>query len=402
MDMSLLYTGAAIAASGGIIYALKGIPNLIITQVKKKILFTVRVYQYDDLFDMLERWLAQNYQKQYKDVEAGIGATDPYIPKPKENTKPEVRYKQEENTFIVRYRGKRILITKSKEKMDKALSLKEVYFRKYTISGIRASREIGYLLDDVVDFFMKQSPTNEIKIRSNNGYGEWYYSTASRVKPLDKTIIEERKKNFIIRDIQQFEKSEEWYLNVSIPYKRGYCFYGPPGTGKTTLALALANFMGREVYCLNLNSIDDDSRLPYCFSTIGPNAVLLIEDIDKVFSGRENVREGSKITFSSLLNCLDGAFYRHGLVTIITTNHIEKLDDALLRTGRMDVKIEVSNPTSKEISEYLSVFYSTDLQVFGEFDLKMSDVQDICLRYKDSPERATEKINSKINLEIAK
>lgn len=399
--MSLLFTGAALAASGGVIYSLKGVPKMIFTQVKKRFFYSVRVYQYDDLFDMLEKWLEKNYTKQYKDVEASLGETSYLVAEDKKKCH-KIRYKQEENTFIINYQNKRILVTKSKEKVEKALTLKEMYFRKYTLSGFKASREVSKLLEEVLQFSLSETPENEIKIRGNNSYGDWYSPSLLRVKPLNKTILEEEKKQFIISDIQKFQESEQWYLDASIPYKRGYCFFGPPGTGKTTLALSLANSLQRDVYCLNLNCIDDDSRLPYCFSMMGSNSLLLIEDIDKVFSGRENVKEGSKITFSSLLNCLDGAFYKHGLVTIITTNHIEKLDDALLRTGRIDLKIEVPKPTHVEISEYMSLFFEKPITIVGEFNITMSDVQDICLKHRNSAEDAIQRINSKINLEIVK
>jgi len=215
---------------------------------------------------------------------------------------------------------------------------------------------------------------------------------------LEKTILNPDKKKYIITDITNFTNSEEWYINVSIPYKRGYCFYGPPGTGKTTLALGIANHLKRNIYCLNLNCLEDDSRLPVLFSSLPANSVLLIEDIDKVFSGRENVKEGSKITFSGLLNCMDGAFYKHGLIMIITTNHIDKLDEALLRTGRIDIKMEIPRPSDKEISAYLSLFYNSNICITGNFSLTMSDIQEICLHNRDSSSSAYTEILSKNNL----
>ena len=308
----------------------------------------------------------------------------------------KLKYKQEENTFILRYGGKRILIVKNKEKIDKAQSAKDLWFRKYTFSGIKAKKEIDSLLKEAIEYSKKENIKNIVKIFSNTSYGDWYSGVKIKIKPIEKTIINKAKKEFIINDLDEFSQSEQWYSDVSVPYKRGYCFYGPPGTGKTTLALAIANYTNRNIYCINLNAIEDDSRLPRCFSDIGDNSILLIEDIDKIFSGRENVKEGSKITFSSLLNCLDGAFYKHGLITIITTNHLDKLDEALLRTGRIDVKMEISKPTDSEVNKYYEVFFNQPLNLEGKFNITMSDVQEICLKNKLCPELAKQELINKI------
>lgn len=374
--------GMLLAAGGGILYSLKTIPLKGYNKLKSRLIYNVKIYQYDNLFDMVEKWLSVNHTKQYRDVEASLIPTNGTVPETRTGSEkqPSLVYKQEDNTFVIKYGGKRLLITKTREKLEKANNLREIFFRRYTITSYRGKKATNQLLNDIIDYCRAQEEKNTIYVHSNTSYGEWYNGSSIRVKPLEKTILNETKKKFILDDLDTFVNSEEWYVNTSIPYKRGYCFYGPPGTGKTTLALGIANHLKRNIYCLNLNSIEDDSRLPRAFESIPANSILLIEDIDKVFSGRENMKEGSKITFSSLLNCLDGAFYKHGLMTIITTNHIEKLDSALLRTGRIDNKMEIPLPSDKEISLYLSIFYGNDIHIEGNFNITMSDVQEICLR----------------------
>lgn len=274
--------------------------------------------------------------------------------------------------------------------------MKDVWFRKYSLTGVHARMAIDDLLKEVIRFCREDEAQDTIGVYSNGSYGEWFSKSTVKVKPLAKTILNPSKKKYIMDDITAFVESEEWYVNISVPYKRGYCFYGPPGTGKTTLALGIANHLKRNIYCLNLNCLDDDSKLPILFANMPANAVLLLEDIDRVFAGRENVKEGSKVTFSGLLNCMDGAFYKHGLTTIITTNHIDKLDEALLRTGRVDVKMEIPRPSDREISSYLSLFYEEPINVVGNFSITMSDIQEICLRHRHCPEEATEEIISLI------
>lgn len=396
MDYKLLLTGAAMTSGMGAVYYLKAIPGRIYDSIKNRLIYTVKVYQYDELFDMLEKYLGNFHQKQYRDVEAVIGDNSYGMPQGLEgSSNPNIKgltYKQEENTFVLKHLGKKILITKAKEKVDKAGSAKDMFFRKFTLSGIKAKSQIDSLLKEAINFCKKDEDKNVLRVYSNNQYGDWECSSHIRIKPITNVILNPETKSKITKDIDTFLLSEQWYKDVHIPYKRGICFYGPPGTGKTTISLALANYTNRNVYCLNLNCIDDDSKLPRCFGNMNDNSILLIEDIDRVFSGRDNVKEGSKITFSSLLNCLDGAFYKHGLITIITTNHIEKLDEALLRTGRIDLKVEIPLPTEREISEYLSLFYKQDIQIEGDFDLKMSDVQEICISNRSNSDKAIETI----------
>lgn len=399
MDTSLLITGGVMAAAGTILFQLKSIPVKIFRKVKQQFIYTVKVYQYDELFDVLESWLSTKHEKQYKDVEATLGDINPNTPpSDKSDIKDStISYKQEENTFVVKYNGKRIIISKAKEKLEKAATVKDIWFRKYMISGFRAKKEINELLNEALKYSRIVKDSTSVKIYANTQYGEWHSTGNIKVKPLDRTIIQSDKKEFIINDLDTFLASEEWYLNTNISYRRGYCFYGPPGTGKTTLALALANYVKKNICCMNLSCFDNQSRLSYCFANIPKNSVLLIEDIDKVFNGRENVDKDGKVTFSSLLNCLDGAFYKYGLITIITTNHIDKLDEALLRSGRMDVKLEIINPSGKEVSEYLSLFYGENIDISYDYDkshqnFKMSDIQEICIRNKNSLKATKEEL----------
>lgn len=402
IDMSTIYAGAALAASGAVVYSLKSLPATLYKRVKRNLIYTVKIYQYDELFDVLESYLFSHHSSKYRSVEATIKEisenTQPALFAPPKSDGEEslsVRYKQEETTFIIKYSGKSLIIEKDKEKIDKAQNLKDIYFRKYTLSGFRAKKQIDEFLNEAINFSRSKKEENIVKVRTNTAYGDWFSPRTIKVKPLDKTIINQEVKLALLNELDEFSSMEKWYLDTGIPYKRGLCFYGPPGTGKTTLALAIANYTKRKVYCLNLNCIENDSKLPIIFSDMDENAILLIEDIDKVFAGRENVNEKCGVTFSALLNCMDGAFYKHGLITIITTNHIEKLDEALLRTGRIDTKLEVPLPSQKEIEEYLSIFYNLpNFVVAGKYigNFKMSDIQEICLQNKNDVTKVLTKI----------
>ncbi|PVH68428.1 P-loop containing nucleoside triphosphate hydrolase protein, partial [Cadophora sp. DSE1049] len=134
---------------------------------------------------------------------------------------------------------------------------------------------------------------------------------------------------------------------------KGESLYGPPGTGKSSLTCAIAGTCDLDIYILNISSLDDSS-LGKLFSELPANCVVLVEDIDAVNATQSRQRgtvetgqdeTGSKgksqgrVSLSALLNVLDGVGSQEGRVLIMTTNHAERLDTALIRPGRVDMKL---------------------------------------------------------------
>lgn len=382
MDINqLIGSGMLLTAGGTIIYSLKSIPITIFNKIKRKLTYTVRIYQSDELYEIMEDWFRLNCSSVYRDVEGSF----------KGDT---ISYKQEDSLFTKKYKGKRLLIISRKEKLDKAQNLKDLYFHQFMISGFLAKDIISELIQEAIEQYKAKKSENSAKVFCNTSWGEWLVHSMIKVKPLNSVVLNSELKEFITEDINKFLKSEEWYGKVNIPYKRGYCFYGPPGTGKTTLAVALANHTKKNIYCLDMNGLES-ARLSQVIKSIQENSILLIEDIDRIYSGRESATTEIKASFSAFLNCLDGAFYKHGLVTIITTNHIDKLDEALLRSGRMDIVKEIPKPSYREISEYLSLFYEQKVVIEGEYNIPMSQVQEICLLNRDNMNDAKKELTKK-------
>ncbi len=179
-------------------------------------------------------------------------------------------------------------------------------------------------------------------------------------KALDNLIFPQRIKD-LIREIELWRKSRDWYREKGIPWKRGWLLYGPPGTGKTALARAFAEDLNMPIYVYNLAEMGNH-ELMKAWSEMQMNVpcIALIEDIDNVFHGRENVArknagfsmvmappkrddDGDRdrgllsppLTFDCLLNCLDGVERCDGIFTIVTTNDISKIDPALGQPRRL-------------------------------------------------------------------
>ncbi|CAD2213136.1 mitochondrial chaperone BCS1 [Angomonas deanei] len=170
---------------------------------------------------------------------------------------------------------------------------------------------------------------------------------------------------------------KDLYLQLGIPWRRGYLLEGPPGTGKSSFVHALAGELCLPVHILSLqNAWMDDTTLLRCVSQLPPKCILLIEDIENaVRHSADDPTEigGSKqagVSMSALLNALDGITTSQGRLLIMTSNNSAKipLPEALLRPGRIDRRIEF---TSLGASDY-SRMHSTFKRVVEEWSKKRS------------------------------
>lgn len=160
-------------------------------------------------------------------------------------------------------------------------------------------------------------------------------------------FLPEPQKRRIFGDLTRFLHARQWYREHGVPYRRGYLLEGPPGTGKTSLAFVLAGIARRPIYMLNLNTCGGDTGLQLAFNAVEPGAIVVIEDVDtaRISNDRAaqptsevNVDQQEKVTLGGLLNAVDGLASRENRILIMTSNHADKLDAALLRAGRVDVR----------------------------------------------------------------
>lgn len=177
--------------------------------------------------------------------------------------------------------------------------------------------------------------------------GEWKKARLRPVRPISTVIMDTELKNEILKDVDEFldQGMQGWYAERGIPYKQGYLLFGPPGTGKSSFSLSLAGKHELDIYTLQLSNISDSTLMRF-FSELPPHCVVLFEDVDTAGVGRRDSVDAdqeneskSAVTLSGLLNVLDGVSSQEGRILIMTTNHIEHLDEALIRPGRSDKKI---------------------------------------------------------------
>ena len=218
-------------------------------------------------------------------------------------------------------------------------------------------------------------------------------------------------KKQLIEKIDFFLNNKKWYYDKGIPYSLGIGLHGPPGTGKTSFIKALANYTNRHVVVISLKLIKTKNQLEQFFYESKYNSnnehngiswdkkILVFEDIDcigDIVLSRENktkkyakkdrrininndtvkvsnvieticsLNETStdienQITLDDILNLWDGIIETPGRILIISSNHYNKLDPALVRPGRIDITHELSNASHNTISEIYSHLFGNKI-----------------------------------------
>ena len=202
-----------------------------------------------------------------------------------------------------------------------------------------------------------------------------YWSKLNKLpkRSIDTVYLDKEVKDGIINDIEEFIEDEAVYNQFGIPYKRTYLLEGTPGTGKTSLIFALASKLDMNISIFNFGPDVDDAIFMKAISTLPENSILLLEDVDALFVNRDS-KSRSYITFSGILNTLDGVSRRHKLITFITTNYVDKLDSALMRPGRIDYIVHFDH-ASKEQIELMFNNFRPDDDTFEEFYDKIKNTK---------------------------
>jgi ATPase family associated with various cellular activities (AAA) len=148
----------------------------------------------------------------------------------------------------------------------------------------------------------------------------------------------------VVERMKFWLSSRSWYTERGIPWRFGALFFGRAGTGKTSLARGIAEDLDLPVHAFDLASMTNrDLRDAWSEMVSHAPCMALLEDIDAVFDGRANVTgdAAGRLSFDCLLNCWDGIDRTDGVVVVVTTNHVSKVDSAIVdRPGRIDTVVE--------------------------------------------------------------
>jgi len=279
--------------------------------------------------------------------------------------------------------------------------------------------------------------------RSNSGlqtnYTEFAFESG---KTFNNIFFPEKEK--LIKKIQFFNNNESWYMKHGTPYMFGLLLHGEPGCGKTSTIKAIANMTKRHIVSVPLKNVKTISDLYNALyggkinkTSIPMNKRLyVLEDIDcagldDIMKKRsapketseskpsESVKESnsdekkneekdkpseppvnttektSEIKLSDLLEAFDGVLEMKGRMMVMTTNHLEKLDPALIRPGRVDLSLEFKRCNKKAIGDFFETFFpgnNLDVKNVEDGVWTPAEVAQICINHQDDVELAIQKI----------
>jgi len=268
-------------------------------------------------------------------------------------------------------------------------------------------------------------------------------------------------KDEIINKLDFFLNNKEWYYDMGIPYSLGIGLYGPPGTGKTSLIKCIANMTKRHIVVISLKMLKTRNKLNEFFfenrynknnkkySIDFNNKIIVFEDIDCIGeivrkrqkkqdlllaetnnnnNGNNNdniknilndpliefkkdskkmlstVNDDELVTLDDILNLWDGIQETPGRIMIISSNHYEDLDPALIRPGRIDITLEMKNATHEVIKQMYEKYYKRFInkeqlgKIKSEF-YSPAEIINLYILYKNEPKRFMDRMmeNKKIS-----
>lgn len=308
-------------------------------------------------------------------------------------------------THIIRYQGNWIRVERTREQQTLDIQM-GIPWETVQLTAFGRNRNIYFnILEEARQMALKEHEGKTIMYTAMGS--EWrQFGHPRKRRPLESVVLDTDIAERIINDCREFINTPAWYSDRGIPYRRGYLLHGPPGCGKSSFITALAGELERGICVLNLSERGlTDDRLNHLLAMAPQQTIVLLEDIDAAFSSREENKDVkgaydglNRVTFSGLLNCLDGVASTEARILFMTTNYLERLDPALVRPGRVDVKEYIGWCSKRQVEQMFLRFYKNAgdraNEIAAEFaeevmsqkrNVSPAQIQGFFMFYKNSP-----------------
>jgi SpoVK/Ycf46/Vps4 family AAA+-type ATPase len=227
----------------------------------------------------------------------------------------------------------------------------EVIFKKLTLESDTKDLLIDFV-DVAKDFCENQ--LKECKKSSNKTVKIFYWRKdywnllfKSPKRPIETLYLKQKQKENLLEKIEEFysDETRSEYITFGIPYKCVILLHGVPGSGKTATINTIASHFDCDIYTIPVSKELTDYMLidaiASCEEKEDRKRIIVIEDIDTIFTDRKTGDDHNGISLQGLLNCFDGFSCAEGTLLFITANNPEIFDEALIRSCRVDYRFEL-------------------------------------------------------------
>ncbi len=389
--------GLILMIGGGLVAYFREVPTTVWTWLKRRWVIEIDILDREPAFEWIDRWLAAHSYSRDRarslTVKTQLVDYNERQQDPTMDARPRILFSPAPGEHFLFYRGRLVILTRERPKLDGATAQPMNVRESFSIHIFSRDRRIArQLLEDARDIALPPGDNRLGIYRAN--YSCWDEQMKRLPRPPESVVLRDGLMDSLIEDVQTFLCKREWYVQRGIPYRRGFLLYGPPGTGKSSAVLAVASALKMDISILSLaNSTLDDDDLCQLLSNCPVNSIVLIEDIDCVFVERIATDDKqNKLTFSGLLNALDGVAAGEGRVLFTTTNHIERLDPALIRPGRVDRKERIGHADRSQLRRMFVRFFGDEDPLMADYfadslpedAIPMSAVQTYLVQHADS------------------
>ena len=165
------------------------------------------------------------------------------------------------------------------------------------------------------------------------------------------------------------------YISYGIPYKYNILLEGYPGTGKSSIIHAMASELNMNMCTIAFDRELTDKQFMRAFKNVPDNSIIILEDIDTCFKDRTDKDNHIGLTFSGLLNTLDGPASVWRQIIVMTTNFKCNLDEALIRPGRIDKVIHFDYASKKQIDIIFNKFVPNNSELCSQFKKQLKSTK---------------------------
>jgi chaperone BCS1 len=392
--------GIMLVAITAFVTFIKGLPAKLWAWLQRQLSVTITVVDNDSAFAMTREWIQKlPFTTRSRKVDLAY-----------QNKEAGVRLNMGPGTHLFWYKMRPVWFTFARGEKQNTKEKSEAY--TFRTLG-RSQGFVRAMVKEIeAEYWSNQKVETKLYMWKKD---HWNTSSNYVARTLDSVIMRQGEKEKLLKRIEDFQAAEHRYRQLGIPYHLGVELDGPPGTGKTSLASALGHHYKKAVYIFSLNDMQNDEQLKNAMENVYKGSIILFEDIDAmgVVSKRKDHKKrslrtkrdaygmaqhseptvadpaglgyeveddpdaemeedvkmvfGRGVTLSGLLNVLDGLTAPDSVIYLMTTNHHDNLDPALLRPGRIDYRCTMSyaHPTQKAQLFHRFFPEATGRQVFS-------------------------------------